>query len=60
MSTGEGAPYPWRSLLCMVPGNDEDRRHNMLRDNRMERDDCRKAPGGRPRVSVSVPGNGKG
>lgn len=35
MSTGEGAPYPWRSLLCTVPGNDEDRRHNMLRDNRM-------------------------
>lgn len=60
MSTGEGAPYPWRSLLCMMPGNDEDRRHNMLRDNRMGRDGCRKAPGGRSRVSVSVPGNGKG
>lgn len=60
MSTGEGAPYPWRSLLCMVPDNDEDRKHNMLRDNRMGRDGCRNAPGGRPRVSVSVPGNGKG
>ncbi len=59
MSTGEGAPWVWRSLLCTVPGNDEDRRHNMLRDNRMGRDGCRNAPGGRPRVSVSVPGNGR-